>query len=72
MLEKCLNKLTLLQRDLFERTYKSHLATMGIAMREKHSLENIKTVKWDKKESCLKVYFNHGEWFHYYSNGSWG
>ncbi|MCB5238913.1 hypothetical protein [Niallia circulans] len=72
MLEKQLSKLTVLQRDLFDRTHKSHLASMGAAMKEKHSKENIKAIKWDKKEFCLKVYFNHGEWYCYYSNGSWG
>lgn len=64
------DKLTEEQKELFDQTYKAHLSMMGADMRKKHTDEHIKEVKWDEGEKCLKVYFDHGEWYHYES-GKW-
>lgn len=69
---KGFQKLTNSQQELFVNTYKKHVATMGNSSKRIYSIENIKQVKWDKRECYLKIYFNNDEWYHYYSNGTWG
>lgn len=66
-------KLTPEQYNLFIRTHTKHLAAFweGSTEREKRTLEHVKNVKWDRKEGCLKVYFEDGEWWHYTLNGTW-
>lgn len=62
----------LTKQQLFERVHKQHLASMGTAVKEVYSEENVKRIGWNQKERCLKVSFNNGEWFHYYTDGTWG
>lgn len=63
-------KLTDEQKDLFDQTYKSHVAMMGADMRKKHTEEHIEKVEWDKSAKCLKVHFDNGDWYHY-QGGDW-
>lgn len=58
-------------KNLLHETHKAHLSMMGSEMRKKHTVEHIKEVKWDSEEKCLKVYFDHGEWYHYSPAGEW-
>lgn len=65
-------KLTEIQKELFERTYETHLVMMGEGMRKKYGREKLKEIKWDKEENCLKVYWKGDtNWFHYTTNGTW-
>lgn len=62
-------QLTKEHKQLFERVYKRHVSSMGMDARKK--LGNVNDVKWDSQEKCLKVYFESGDWWHYYTNGTW-
>lgn len=57
---------------LLTKVHKSHLGAMGTEEREQFSSRNISEVKRNISEKCLEVYFNNGEWFKYYTNGTWG
>lgn len=65
------NKLTDEQKQIFERVYTNHLATMGNEMRKNYSIENIREVKWDKINNTVNTYFKNGSWWHYDINGHW-
>lgn len=65
-------KLTKAQKELFEKTYEAHLAMMGEGMRKKYGPEQLKEIKWDREENCLKVYWKGDtDWFHYRIKGMW-
>lgn len=66
------DKLTDQLKELFNNTYIRHLESMGYGEREKYANQNIKEIKWDNRERCLKVYFKNGEWYKYFTNGTWG
>jgi hypothetical protein len=59
------------QRGLFEKVYIRHILAFGTEARKTYLAENLKEVKWDKKERCLKVYFKNGDWWHYTTGGTW-
>ena len=64
-------KLTEEQKELFERTHQAHLKMMGTEKQKQYSVENLKEIKWDQREKCLKVYWKGDtDWFHY-RNGAW-
>lgn len=65
------NKLTEGQKQLFEETHQAHLSIMDSEMRKKHTREQVAEVKWDNEEKCLKVYFSHGECYHYLPTQEW-
>lgn len=66
------SKLTEQQQQLFERVFKRHLAALGTEMQKKYTSENLKEIKWDRKDKCLKVYWkSNTDWFRYATNGSW-
>lgn len=58
-------------KSLFERTYQNHLKSMGLKEREKHTPVQLKEIKWNNRERCLKVYFKNGNWWNYSLNGTW-
>lgn len=70
------DKLTVSQKELFEKTYKAHISTMDEKRRIQHSRDKIIEIKWDSEEERLEVYF---KWNHpkkdylkvYYDNGEW-
>jgi hypothetical protein len=59
------------QRGLFEKTYIKHLLAFGTEARKSYLAENLKEIRWDRKERCLKVYFKNGDWWHYATDGTW-
>ncbi|MDQ0876788.1 D-alanyl-D-alanine dipeptidase [Paenibacillus sp. V4I3] len=61
--------LTELQQNLFKRAYTMHSNAMGTE--KQHKLDQLKEIKWDMKERCLKVYFKNGDWWHYCLDGTW-
>lgn len=63
-------KLTTEQFEMFLRIHKSHMRAMGTDNQKKYSLENLKKIVWDKKENCLKVYYE-DIWWHYDTRGCW-
>lgn len=65
------NQLTDRQRDLFDQVYSRHYASMGTEKRQNYTRGDIKEIKWDSRENCLRVYFLNGEWFHYDTKGEW-
>lgn len=67
---KGFSSLTPEQADLFARTYKRHYNAHGTEARMKRTPDQIKAIKWDSKERCLKVYFK-DEWYHYDTKGDW-
>jgi len=60
------------QKELFHDIHKRHLAGMGTEKRKQYEESNLKEIKWDRKEKCLKVYWNgETDWFHYTTRGAW-
>lgn len=57
---------------LLMQTYANHNSSMGLKERVNYTLSHIAKVKRNVKENCLEVYYNDGEWWKYYSNGTWG
>lgn len=65
-------KLSLQQKELFENVYEKHLKAMGENQRRKYERSQIKEIKWDAEEKCLKVYWSGDtDWFHYTTLGEW-
>lgn len=58
-------------KELFMSIYKKHVASMGEIEKEKHSIENLKSIKVNQEEQCFEVHYKH-EWYKYYPNGTWG
>lgn len=56
-------------RNVLLNVHQKHLSAMGMSKKEKHSLDNIKKVVVCKDH--LKVYYKHGDWYHYHVNGTW-
>lgn len=52
--------------------YANHNRSMGLRERKKYTLSDIVKVERNLKEKCLKVYFKNGEWYHYFTDGTWG
>lgn len=65
------DKLTDLQRRVFNQTYLKHLESLGYEKRKIYEMQNIKKIKWDNREKCIKVYFKNGDWFHYFRDNTW-
>jgi hypothetical protein len=62
------DKLTNQERDIVERVNALHTSNMGASERDKHSLDKIIKVEYNKAEKCLNVHYEH-EWYHYTMNG---
>lgn len=54
------------------RTYYKHMNAMGTKEREQYAIQKITKVKRNIPERCFEVYYKNGEWFKYYTNGTWG
>lgn len=65
---KGFSDLTPEQADLFAHTYKRHYHGHGTEARKKRTPDQIKEIKWDATEECLKVYYR-DEWYHYDTEG---
>jgi hypothetical protein len=65
--------LTSEQLELFKWIHAKHLAAFGEGSeaRERRTIEHVKKVVWDDEETCLKVYFDDGEWWHYLPDCTW-
>jgi hypothetical protein len=59
------------QKALFERVFANHMAMRDTDAKKEYAAENLKEVKWDAKEKCLKVYYKNGDWWHYLPDGTW-
>ncbi|ENH96691.1 hypothetical protein J416_09344 [Gracilibacillus halophilus YIM-C55.5] len=57
---------------MFMNTYNKHMNALGAEEKEKYIPENIKGVHRNIGERYFEVYFKNGEWFKYYTNGTWG
>lgn len=54
------------------KTYVKHMKAIGTEERDQYAMRNIKKVKRNIPERCFEVYFRNGEWFKYFTNGTWG
>lgn len=59
------------QKDMFDRTYKKHLASMSIDKRKEYAEDTILKIKAGTEENILKVHFKNGDCFIYFSNYQW-
>jgi hypothetical protein len=64
--------LTESELKMFMKTYKRHMNAMGTEERDQYAIRNIKKVKRNIPERCFEVHFKNGEWFKYFTNGTWG
>lgn len=64
-----INKLNPEAKKLLFDVHRRHLAAMGTEEKERHSLNNIINVVVCKDH--IKVYYKHGDWYHYHVNGTW-
>lgn len=58
-------------KAMFSMIRKNHIVSMGEEEKEKHSIENLKSVKINQKEKCFEVQYKHA-WYKYYPDGTWG
>lgn len=65
------NMLSKATKVMFNMIRHNHLKSMGAAEKEKHSIENLVSIKINREESCFEVQYKH-EWYKYFTNGSWG
>ncbi|WP_085993596.1 recombinase family protein [Oceanobacillus senegalensis] len=65
------DKLTDLQKRIFNQTHPKHLESMKMDKRKEYDVQNIKKIKWDSREKCIKVYFKNGDWYHYFRDYTW-
>lgn len=56
---------------LLMQVYANHNRSMGLKERGNHSLSHITKVIMNTNEKCLEVHYQNGNWWKYYSNGSW-
>lgn len=59
------------QAELFDKIYNRHYHAWGTEKRKEFTPDQIKNVKWDAKEKCIKVYYKNGDWWHYDRDGTW-
>ncbi|WP_404407680.1 hypothetical protein [Jeotgalibacillus malaysiensis] len=63
-----------LSDDLYrvlETVHAKRSKSMGEEERGKYGMKNIVNVKFNKKENCLHVHFDDGNWWHYCPDGTW-
>lgn len=65
---KGLSKLTDKQKQHMFKVHKSHVAANETEIQKK--MQIIET--WIDKDNCVCIRLSNGEWYHYYSNGTWG
>ena len=65
-------KLNEVETKLFERVNAKHLSVIGNEEKTKYQKEEIVKIERDIRNKCLKVYFRNGEWFRYFTDGTWG
>lgn len=58
-------------KAMFSMIRANHLKSMGEVEKEKHSVENLVSIKINNEENCFEVNYKH-EWYKYYPNGTWG
>lgn len=56
--------------EWFIKTHRAHMQAWGMENQKKYSLPNVRDVKYDKREDCLKVYYE-DVWWHYDRRGEW-
>jgi hypothetical protein len=59
------------QKELFETTFSKHQRARGTEKQKEFAAENLKEIKWDAAEGCLKVYYKNGDWWHYDTRFEW-
>lgn len=64
---KGLSKLSEKQKRHMFDVHKMHVACNGLERQS--DMEIVKA--WVDKENCVCVRLANGEWYHYYSNGTW-
>ena len=65
------NHLTDEQYRCLMRTYANHNSSMGFEQRVKYTFSHIVKVEVNKREGCLDVHYEDGEWWHYTPQGTW-
>lgn len=63
--------LTVEQFDIFKKVYIKHLNAMEHKERKQRTIEHIDSIVWDSEKTCLKVYIDNGECWHYTKAGEW-
>jgi hypothetical protein len=64
------SSLTDQQQQLFQSVHKRHMSAFGSENKLKYALDNLREINWDRKENCLKVYYD-DVWWHYDTKGDW-
>lgn len=59
------------QKELFVATFDRHMKCRGTDKQIEFATVNLKEIKWDAEESCLKVYYKSGDWWHYDLKQEW-
>lgn len=57
---------------LLLQVYANHNRSMGRKESANYTLSHIVKIKRNSKENCLEVYYENGDWWKYYDNGTWG
>lgn len=52
--------------------HSKHNASMGTGTKESYTASHITKVERNVKEKCFHVHYDNGDWFKYFSNGTWG
>lgn len=58
-------------KDIFKKTHKKHLASIGSQIRPFYERNQIESIESNSKEQCIEVYFKHGELVKYTPGLTW-
>lgn len=56
---------------LFISIHSRHSQAMGEEEKAKHTLSHITKIARNIEENCFEVYYQNGNWWHYYTDGTW-
>lgn len=59
------------QAEIFKKTYRRHLKTMGAGARADYMPGSIQKVAYEPENDVVIVTFKTGNWWHYDANGWW-
>lgn len=58
-------------QEVFEKTHKKHLVSMGTGIRAFYERDQVESIKANNKEMCLEVRFKCGALFKYTPELTW-
>lgn len=64
-----IDKLNQEAKKLLFDVHQHHISAMGAKEKERHSFDNITKIVVCRDH--IKVYYKHGDWYHYHVNGTW-